>query len=79
MLASPIDGSQRAPIDNDACDLLASVLQAASSDPLSIPLSNFGEPNRALIAVSRERSEARALVHTLRTLVAADVHHTLRN
>ena len=61
------------------CVLLASVLQAASSDPLSIPLSNFGEPNRALIAVSRERSEARALVHTLRTLVAADVHHTLQN
>ena len=65
MLASPMGGSQRALIDNDACDLLASVFQAASS-----VLSQFGRAKScAHRSVSREWSEARALVHTLRTLV----------
>ena len=68
MLASPIDGSKRAVIDNDvlACLLVSSVLQAAS--PPLTPTKK-GEPTGAIARFSRERSEARALVHTLRTLV----------
>ena len=56
VLASPIDGSQRALIDND---VLARLL--VSYRPLAPSSHNLGEPNRALIARFRASGARRGL------------------